>query len=342
MSTQQVEILFICGSPRAHTSEALLALLEQGVRETGARSRKFLLSKRHISPCNGCGYCEQTGSCVMADERAETQSSDDYLELLDALEHADGLAVVSPLFFAGPPAKLKALYDRMQPFWARRYVLDQKPRPKRPAQVFFLGGGGDTYGFDPLVTTSKSALAVAGFTVEKVLNFIGFKFPGDVPALPNEEEAAHIAFGELAHLRKAIATQQEFEERAVAAGRAFARYVSKQLQKTSQDVELQLYGTKVLPDEATVLSDEVSEQKDAEQDDVAPEHDAVAAKQSDGVLENTVVKQGDNAGATQPNDASVQASELHTQPNGTVSPPNNAFSLSNETVSLPDEAEHDQ
>ena len=228
MSTQQVEILFICGSPRAHSSEALLALLEQGVREAGARSRKFLLSKKRIAYCTGCGSCEKSGDCILAEEGSSQKVDDDYIELVEALSYADALAIVTPVYFAGPPAQLKALYDRMQPFWARRYSLGQKPQLKRSSQIFVLGGGGDSHGYDPLVAISKSALAVAGFYVDKVQNFIGFKFPKEIAPLPSDEQAAELSFNELTRLRKATAQQQEFEKRAIAAGSAFARFVAKQ------------------------------------------------------------------------------------------------------------------
>lgn len=239
MSTKQAEILFISGSPRARTSEALLALLEQGAQEVGAKTRRFVLSKKHIEPCRGCGYCENTGACILADTRAETDSNDDYLELLEALEQADALAIVAPLFFAGPPAQLKALYDRMQPFWSRRYVLNQTPPEKRPAQIFIVGGGGDSHGYEPLVTISKSALAVAGFSLERTHNFIGFRQSSEVAPFPTEEEAAQLAFGELAHLRKAAAKQKEFVQRALTAGSAFARIVGKSKEKLELQAELQ-------------------------------------------------------------------------------------------------------
>lgn len=249
MTNKQLEILFICGSPRSHASEALLALLEQGVRDTGARSRRFLLSKKYIAPCKGCGWCEKTGSCVLAKKQ-----DDDYLELLEALRYADALAIVTPLYFAGPPAQLKAVYDRMQPFWSRTYILGQASPPKRPAQIFILGGGGDDHGYEPLVTISKSALAVAGFSLEKTQNFIGFRHASDVKPLPRKEEAAEMAFGELAHLRKATAAQKEFELRAVSAGSAFARFVSNAKEKAGSQLKTQQTeeNIKALPVERTV------------------------------------------------------------------------------------------
>ena len=236
MSQQQVEILFICGSPRARTSETLLALLEQGVQDAGARSRKFLLSQKHIAPCIGCGSCEKTGECILTKENSKLYAHDDYIELTEALASADALAVVSPLFFSGPPAQLKALFDRMQPFWSRKYLLGQPQRPKRPAQLFMLGGGGDPHGHEPLVTIARGSLAVAGFTLEKVQNFVGFKYPSSVPSLPSDEEAAQMSFKELSRLRKASIMQQDFVERAVTAGGALARFASRS--KAKLEVEI--------------------------------------------------------------------------------------------------------
>ncbi|MCL2807844.1 MAG: NAD(P)H-dependent oxidoreductase [Coriobacteriia bacterium] len=238
MSAQQAEILFICGSPRARSSEALIALLEQGVQEAGACSRSFLLSQKHLAPCTGCGSCEETGNCIMADAHSMHAAGDDYLELMDALSLADGLAVVTPLYFAGPPAQLKALYDRMQPLWSRVYALGQKPLAKRPAQIFILGGGGDNHGYDPLVTISKSALAVTGFSLEKVQNFIGYKCPKELDPLPSDEQAAELPYVELARIRKETAIQQEFSQRAVAAGGAFARFVANSMLGAERQAEL--------------------------------------------------------------------------------------------------------
>ena len=44
---------------------------------------------------------------------------------------------------------------------------------KRPATLHVIGEGGDPHGFDPLVGEAKSALACAGFRLERVLNWVG-------------------------------------------------------------------------------------------------------------------------------------------------------------------------
>jgi multimeric flavodoxin WrbA len=88
---------------------------------------------------------------------------------MEALDEADELHVVSPVYFAGPPSQFKALLDRLQPhYWKNTRTL-----PKRPAYLHVVGEGGDPHGFEPLVTICRSALSVAGFTLETVTPYIG-------------------------------------------------------------------------------------------------------------------------------------------------------------------------
>jgi multimeric flavodoxin WrbA len=221
------DILFVSGSPRAHTCEHLAGIIETGARDAGALTQRFMLSSKHVKPCTGCGSCSKTGICVLASSTEGGKFIDDYLEFKAVLDRTDALALIAPLYFAGPPAQLKALLDRLQPYWASRYVLGEPPRTKRPAQLFIVGAGGDAHGFDPLVGIVKSALAVAGFTVEKVHSFVGFKAPQDAPVMPSAEQRDALALGELAVLRRAIAAQEDFVQRAHDAGGALARFVAK-------------------------------------------------------------------------------------------------------------------
>jgi multimeric flavodoxin WrbA len=231
MADNKPDILFISGSPRSRTCVALIDLVEQGAQNAGAKTQRFLLSKKHIDPCVGCGGCNTTGNCVLATRTHDGTFTDDYLELKAVLERVDALAIVAPLYFAGPPAQLKALYDRMQPYWAQRYLLGRGGGgEKRPAQLFVVGGGGDAHGHAPLVGSTKSALAVAGFNLEKVNNFIGFAAPSDVPTFPHEEELTGYSHAQLAHFRRTIAQQEGFRQRALDSGGAFARFVVKKKQ----------------------------------------------------------------------------------------------------------------
>lgn len=217
-------LLLINGSPRKHTCSSLIDLIEDGAREQGVRTQRFELYNKRINPCVGCNACARTGYCAYAGKSTrKTGFIDDYLELVGLLERCDGLAVVAPVYFSGPTSQLKALYDRFQPYWARKYVLGQPFPQRRPSQLFVVGTGGDPHGFDPVVTISRSALQIAGFELEKINNFVGFMAPQDVPARPTREQADAMTPRELSQLVQRIERQESLRTRALEAGRAFGR-----------------------------------------------------------------------------------------------------------------------
>ncbi|MFR5829312.1 MAG: hypothetical protein ACLUE1_09750, partial [Adlercreutzia equolifaciens] len=68
---------------------------------------------------------------------------------------------------------------RLQPY----YFTDLRTRPKRSAVIHVVGAGGDPHGFEPLIGTVRSALSVAGFTVELVLDWVGkIRADGEITA----------------------------------------------------------------------------------------------------------------------------------------------------------------
>lgn len=110
--------------------------------------------------------------CIIGDEMAEVRKH---------LDAADELIVVSPVYFSGAPAQLKALLDRMQPyFWSN---LRERTKERRPCTLHVVREGGDPHGFDPLVGVVRSAFGVAGFKLERVVDWMGcFDEAGDIVA----------------------------------------------------------------------------------------------------------------------------------------------------------------
>lgn len=113
-----------------------------------------------VAPCIACDGCKQTHTCIINDKMQN------YYEVLDT---AETLIIVTPVYFAGPPAQLKAFFDRLQPYYYGR----KHPQDKRNAYLFVVREGGDPHGFDSLVTIAQSALAVAGFRVVQVFDYLG-------------------------------------------------------------------------------------------------------------------------------------------------------------------------
>lgn len=60
---------------------------------------------------------------------------DDMNEVRKHLDAADELIVVCPVYFASVPAQMKALLDRLQPY----YFTDLRTRPKRPLSFTWWG-----------------------------------------------------------------------------------------------------------------------------------------------------------------------------------------------------------
>lgn len=180
--------LIIVGSPRVEgRSGALADLLFETCIEECPEDEVFLapVSTLDVAGCTACDFCkrktkgelteeEQAAEDAFEEQRAEDEAPhrcvirDDMDDVYPLLEDADELIVVAPVFFAGPSSQLKAMLDRFQPyFWTRTRAR------KRPCTLHVVGEGGDPHGFDPLVGCVRSAAAVAGFRLERVLDWVG-------------------------------------------------------------------------------------------------------------------------------------------------------------------------
>ena len=113
-----MKVLGIMGSPRIKgNTDLLLDEALKGAQSQGAEAEKLIVDKLKISPCKEYYGCLEDGNCVIRDDM-----DDVYPKLLEA----DRIIVASPIFFYGVPSQLKALIDRCQATWARRYILKQK------------------------------------------------------------------------------------------------------------------------------------------------------------------------------------------------------------------------
>ncbi|MFH1037722.1 MAG: flavodoxin family protein [PVC group bacterium] len=114
-----MDIVAIMGSPRkGGNSDLLLDAFLGGAGEDGTAYEKISVCDPGISPCTECLACERTGECNI-DDGMQTV----YPKLLAA-----GKIVISaPIYFYGLPAQFKALIDRCQALWARKYILNSAP-----------------------------------------------------------------------------------------------------------------------------------------------------------------------------------------------------------------------
>lgn len=152
------EILIIVGSPHVNGKSALFAeKLAEYLRLLGFSITLFEIARYAVAACNGCGSCSKTGTCCI--------TGDAWNVLSRHMESCTALIVVAPVYFAGPSGWLKAMLDRCQMYWARKYVLKRDVPPERPAYLVVIGEGGDPFGTLPLETICTSALNCANLRI---------------------------------------------------------------------------------------------------------------------------------------------------------------------------------
>jgi len=146
-----MKVLGLFGSPRkGGNTELLLEEALKGAEREGAEVERLHLTDFTITPCKECHGCDQTGECVILDDMQKI-----YPKLLEA----DIIILASPIFFYGVTAWAKALIDRCQAFWSRKYLVKHPSLGKegKKRKGFFISAGG-TKGkrvFEGAILTAK-------------------------------------------------------------------------------------------------------------------------------------------------------------------------------------------
>ena len=160
-ATSGPRVLCVAGSPRrGGSTDGLLDAAVEGVVSAGGMVDRLVVAGSDIAPCRGCNACSKTGACIVRDGMQQ---------VFGRIDAADAIIVATPVYFATVPAVLKAFYDRCQPYWARRYVLGEPRRPQRPGGLIVAGGGGDPFGDECAVTTTRSVFGVLSVDLVEVL-----------------------------------------------------------------------------------------------------------------------------------------------------------------------------
>ena len=102
----------------------LLAEVLRGAADKGAETKTIILSKLKYVSCQHCDACLEKGICKIKDDMQQV-----YKELAEA----DVIVLASPMQFMGITAEAKAMIDRCQAMWAKKYIL--KIPPLEPARI---------------------------------------------------------------------------------------------------------------------------------------------------------------------------------------------------------------
>jgi len=183
---ETIRVLGLFGSPRrGGNTEILLEEALRGAEKEGAKVERLHLSDFNITPCKECHGCDETGNCIILDDMEKI-----YLKLLEA----DVVILASPIFFYGVTAWTKALIDRSQALWVRKYLIKEpslgKEGKKRKGFFISLGATKGQKVFEGSILTVKYFFDVLNAVYAGDLLFRGVEAKGDILKHPEALQKA--------------------------------------------------------------------------------------------------------------------------------------------------------
>jgi len=170
-----MRVLGINGSPRHKgNSQYFMSCFMGEMKAKGYDTQSLNAVKLKINPCIGCGNCETKGVCIFEDDFTHI--------FLPAMIKADIIVISSPVYFYAFPAVLKALIDRIQVMWSRKYRLKMDEFKGRKRKGVLLASGA-THGkdlFDGLKLTARYFFDAADIKYEISLCYRGMDEKGEM------------------------------------------------------------------------------------------------------------------------------------------------------------------
>ena len=183
-----MRVIGIAGSPRrGGNTDLLLAEVMRGAASRGAEVKTIVLNNLDITPCQHCDACLEQGEC---------QIKDDMQKIYRELEAADRVVLASPIQFMTVTAQMKAMIDRCQALWARKYVLKIPPLGdgrERKGLFISVGGWKKAELFEPALATVKSLFKVLDITYAGELVFPAVDEKGAIAKYPKALPQAFLA-----------------------------------------------------------------------------------------------------------------------------------------------------
>jgi len=183
-----LKVLGIAGSPRrGGNTDLLLSEVMRGAVSRGAEVKTIILKNLKITPCQHCDACLEAGRCKV---------EDDMQMVYKELEAADRIVLASPIQFMTVTAHMKAMIDRCQALWARKYVLKIPPLGnRRERKGLFISVGGRTVAnlFEPALATIRALFNTLDITYAGDLLFRGVDEKGAITKHPDALKQAFLA-----------------------------------------------------------------------------------------------------------------------------------------------------
>ena len=188
-----MKAILINGSPHANgcTFTALNIVAEE-LQKNGIETEIVHIGNKDIRGCIACGKCAELGRCVF---------NDMVNEVAPKFEHADGLVVGSPVYYAGPNGTLTNLLDRL--FFSTPF----DKRMKVGAAVVSARRGGTTAAFDRL--NKYFTICEMPIVSSRYWNMVHGHSPEDVMKDEEGVQIMRILGRNMAFLIRAIAAERE-------------------------------------------------------------------------------------------------------------------------------------
>ncbi len=103
-----------------------------------------------ILPCTDCGFCKNKSGCSIKGDKFEM--------ITDMVKNADAVIVLSPVYFLSFPSPLKAYCDRLQRFFAERFIRRVLPdgfETAKKGMLAFCCGAQDCFAEETMKKTTK-------------------------------------------------------------------------------------------------------------------------------------------------------------------------------------------
>ena len=188
-----MKVLILNGSPRqgGNTTVALREM-ENVFKASGVDVETVQIGSKNIRGCIACNRCATTGKCAV----------DDVVnELAEKFEHADGLVVASPVYYASANATLIACLDRL--FYSTKFDKTMKVG----ASVACARRGGCSATFDEL----NKYFTISGMPVasSQYWNSIHGAAKGDAELDEEGKQTMRVLAANMTFLMKSIALGKE-------------------------------------------------------------------------------------------------------------------------------------
>ncbi len=160
--SQKYKNILIFSSPKENSFTA--KLLKQCVGDFKDFDYIYNCFENPPAPCNDCGYCKNNFGCNITDLE----------EFFNIFEKAENATFAFPIYNGSFPAPLKALIDRFQFLFNRRFVQNIKPPISGSRKVTLVMTQGSEDDFtDIILKQIKPVFTISGCSLKKTVCLTG-------------------------------------------------------------------------------------------------------------------------------------------------------------------------